>query len=69
MQAPQTQLSSGFVATLMKNDKWFESIQHRQSAYPLTVAFSGEVHSDHFYLAYTLIDLLQHLRNAASRAM
>ena len=41
----------------MKGDKWFESIQYCQSPYPLTAAFSGEVYSDHFYLAYTLIDL------------
>ena len=57
MLAPQTRLSSGFVATLMKDDKWFESIQYCQSPYPLTAPFSGEVYSDHFYLAYTLIDL------------
>ena len=46
-----------FCSYLMKDDKWFESIQYCQSPYPLTAAFSGEVYSDHFYLAYTLIDL------------
>ena len=28
MYAPQNQLSSGFVTTLMKDDKWYESIQN-----------------------------------------
>ena len=46
-----------FCSYLMKDDKWFESIQYCQSPYPVTAAFSGEVYSDHFYLAYTLIDL------------
>jgi len=63
------QLSSGFVATLMIDNKWYESIQHFQSPYPLTAAFRRETYSGQFYLASTPMILLQHQRNAAFGAM
>ena len=52
----------------MIGDKWYESIQHFQSPYPLNAAFRKEAYSGHFYLAYTPMIFFQHQRNAASWA-
>lgn len=57
-----------FVAIIMM-DKWFNPLNIVRAHYPLTAAFSREVYSDHFYLAYTLMIFLQHYGNAASRAI
>ena len=52
-----------------RNDSGSNPLNIVRTHYPLTAAFSREVYSDHFYLAYTLMIFLQHYGNAASRAI